>query len=169
MASPWGGTMRQSLGAPMEKRVRMEQAEFTKAYRMEQVVNYLNRGGDVNVTSFSKQGHTLLMMACVEDHEKLTAELCRRGANVDLKARKRVEYLNSRPTCSRAAARFVCQTNGKTALMHAAVMGHPQCAQHLVDAGSFVASRACRGVTTAALADARACRRRRRRAHSRRH
>ena len=42
---------------------------FTQAYHMAQVTSWLDRGGDINVTSFSKQGCTLLMMACVQnDH-----------------------------------------------------------------------------------------------------
>lgn len=83
------------------------------AYSLETAKNWLDRGGDINVTSFSKQGHTLLMMACLRDQADLVAELLSRpGVNINLKV------------------------NGKTALHHAATMGNDQCAQLLLDAGA---------------------------------
>ena len=92
--------------------------DYTKVYQLEKVRSWLDRGGDINATSFSKQGHTLLMMGCIENNAKLVAELCQRGADVNLKA------------------------GGKTALMHASVWGQPECAQLLLDAGADVRLRA---------------------------
>ena len=96
----------------MDGSVDRPSANFTKAYKMDKVICWLNRGGDVNCTSFSTQGHSILMTACVQDHAELTAELLRRGANPDTK------------------------TNGKTALHHAVKMGHPKCVKLLLEAGA---------------------------------
>ena len=82
-------------------------------YTLEQAKNWLDRGGDINVTSFSKQGHTMLMMACLKDQADLVAELLsRKGVNIDMKSA------------------------GKTALIHAATMGNARCAQLLLEAGA---------------------------------
>ena len=87
--------------------------DFSKAYHMAKVTSWLDRGGDINVTSFSKQGHTLLMMACIQDHPKLVEDLvCRPGLNLDMKA------------------------NGKTAVMYAAIFGNFRCLAACLDAGA---------------------------------
>ena len=86
----------------------LDRGEFGKMYHMSKVLDWIDRGGDVNVTSFSKQGLTLLMMACIEDHGQLCGELIKRNADVNMKA------------------------NGKTALMHSAVHGTPDCTRHLL-------------------------------------
>ena len=113
--------------------------EFAKAYHMEKVTSWLDRGGDINVTSFSKQGHTLLMMSCINGHDKLCAELCRRGADVNLKTNGKVRPLRHISTRCRGAypytARLSCP---QTALMLAAVFGRPQCALDIVNAGADV-------------------------------
>ena len=83
-----------------------------KAYSMTKVISWLDRGGDINVTSFNSRGLTILQMACFEDDAKLVAELCARGADVNLKA------------------------GGKTALMHCAVVGSPACGKLLLEYGA---------------------------------
>ena len=85
---------------------------FTQAFKKVQITDWLDRGGDVNVTSFSKHGHTMLMMACIKDHADITAELVRRGADLNMKS------------------------GGKTALHHCAALGHPACARLLLEAGA---------------------------------
>ena len=87
---------------------------FTAAFQQACVTSWLDRGGDVNVTSFSKQGHTMLMMACVRNQEALVAELVRRGADLNLKS------------------------GGKTALHHCAGLGHPGPARILLEAGADI-------------------------------
>ena len=64
----------------------LDRGEFGKMYHMSKVLDWIDRGGDVNVTSFSKQGLTLLMMACIEDHGQLCGELIKRNADVNMKA-----------------------------------------------------------------------------------
>ena len=91
---------------------------YNKEYHYAKVVSWLDRGGDVDVTSFSKHGHTMLMMACMDDQEKLVAELCRRGANINMKA------------------------GGKTALMHCAVFGNAGPGKILLQYGADVNIRA---------------------------
>ena len=91
---------------------RAKEHTFSQAYHQNKITSWLDRGGDINVTSFSKHGHTMLMTACIQNHEALTEELLRRGAAVDLKA------------------------GGKTALMHAATMGNARCVQLLLEAGA---------------------------------
>ena len=89
-----------------------KQNAFTEMYKKEQITSWLDRGGDVNVTSFSKHGHTMLMMACISDHKEIVAELIRRGADLNLKS------------------------GGKTALHHCAGLGHPGPARLLLEAGA---------------------------------
>lgn len=38
---------------------------FTQAYRSSQITSWLDRGGDINTTGLSKQGHTLLMVRTI--------------------------------------------------------------------------------------------------------
>ena len=80
-------------------------------YNASKIISWLDRGGDINVTSFSKRGLTLLMMACLDDDDKLVRELCSRGADVNLKA------------------------GGKTALMHCAVVGSAACGKLVLEYG----------------------------------
>ena len=86
---------------------------FSQAYHMSKITSWLDRGGDVNETSFSKQGHTFLMQACVQNHEALVCELIRRGADLDYKGRV-----------------------GKTALILAATFGNDGCVSQLLRAGA---------------------------------
>ena len=90
-----------------------KQHTFNQAYHMAKITSWLDQGGDVDCTSFSKLGHTMLQTACVENHEALVADLLRRGASVDFKGR-----------------------GGKTALMHACIFGNQGCVQLCLRAGA---------------------------------
>ena len=89
-----------------------KQVAFTEMYKREQIMSWLDRGGDVNVTSFSKQGHTMLMTACIADHKEIVAELIRRGADLNIKS------------------------GGKTSLHHCAALGQSGPARLLLEAGA---------------------------------
>ena len=89
-----------------------KQVAFTEMYKKEQITSWLDRGGNVDVTSFSKHGHTMLMMACISDHKEIVQELIQRGANLDLKS------------------------GGKTALHHCAALGNAGPARLLIEAGA---------------------------------
>ena len=86
---------------------------FEEAYFKAKVVSWLERGGDINETRLWKEGHTLLMIACIQNHEALCAELLQRGAALDMKGK-----------------------GGKTALMHAAIHGNKGCVDMLLQAGA---------------------------------
>ena len=79
---------------------------------MSQVLSWLDRGGDIDTTKVTRLGHTLLIEACINNHECLVAELVRRGANLDIKAK------------------------GKNALHYSVLLAHPNCAKPLLDAGA---------------------------------
>ena len=84
----------------------------TQLTRMGKVISWIDRGGDINTTSISQYKFTLLIEACIHNHESLVAELVKRGANLDMKAK------------------------GKTALHYAVLNVHPNCAKPLLDAGA---------------------------------
>ena len=84
----------------------------SQQYFLSKVLSYLDRGGDINCTSLSPVGHTLLMSACINNHEVLVAELVARGAALDVKAK------------------------GKTALHFSCLLAHPNCAKPLLDSGA---------------------------------
>lgn len=92
--------------------LRTPAISYAHAYEMAKVVSWMDRGGDPNNTSFSKQGHTLLMTACVQNNPELVEAILKRGAAVDLKS------------------------GGKTALHHAVIFGHPKCVQLLLEHGA---------------------------------
>ena len=92
---------------------------FTQAYNEAKVTSWLDGGGDIETTGFSKLGHTMLQMAAIENHESLLGELLRRGAKADHKGR-----------------------GGKTALMHAATFGNRGCVEKLLRAGADATIRA---------------------------
>ena len=84
----------------------------TQQYQLAKVNAFLDRGGDPNCTTISPLGHTILVTACINNHECLVAELVRRGAKLDVKAK------------------------GKTALHYACLLAHPNCAKILLDGGA---------------------------------
>jgi ankyrin repeat protein len=84
----------------------------TQQYELAKVCAFLDRGGDVDCTTVSPLGHTMLVTACINNHECLVAELVRRGGALDVKAK------------------------GKTALHYACLLAHPNCAKILLDAGA---------------------------------
>ena len=86
---------------------------FTQAYHMAKIKSWLNNGGDINTTSFSKLGHTMLQTACVENHEALVTELLQRGASVDFKGR-----------------------GGKTALIYGTIFANTGCVELLLRYGA---------------------------------
>lgn len=79
---------------------------------MAKVLSWLDRGGDINCTTVSRLGFTLLIEACVNNHECLVSELVKRGADINMKAK------------------------GKTALHYSVLLVHPNCAKPLLDAGA---------------------------------
>ena len=85
---------------------------FAQAYHLEKVISWLDRGGNVNETRLSKKGHTLLISASIQNHEKAVAELLRRGADPNIKG------------------------GGKTALVHAVAMANRGCVELLLRGGA---------------------------------
>ena len=86
---------------------------FTQALQTTKITSWIDRGGDVNSTAFSRLGHTLLQMAVIDNHDNLVGELLHRGADADSRGR-----------------------GGKTSLMIAAKFGHAKCVEHLLRAGA---------------------------------
>lgn len=90
----------------------------TQQYEQEKVLSWLNtHAKEINTTAMSDKGHTFLIMACISNNESLVYQLVNRGAALDIKAK------------------------GKTALHYACLLGHVQCAKHLLDAGADLSVR----------------------------
>jgi len=81
-------------------------------YALAKTKDWLDAGGDINCTTVTAMGHTLLIKACIDNHEVLVAELVKRGAKLDIKAK------------------------GKSALHFCCLLTHPSCAKPLLDAGA---------------------------------
>ena len=87
-------------------------------YAQRKIVDWLDRGGNINTTAMDKErGHSFLIAATINNNESLVAELLRRGAEVDLKAQ------------------------GKAALHFAAVLGHASIAEYLIQYGASTSLR----------------------------
>lgn len=86
---------------------------FEQAYRQTKVFDWLNNGGNINDPRATKSNHTLLMMACIENHEQIVAELLKRKPDIDGKG-----------------------TGGKNALHLAAIHCNKGCIELLLKAGA---------------------------------
>ena len=84
-----------------------------EAYRMAKVLSWLKAGGDINDPRATASRHTLLMMACIENHAALLSELIKRGADLNDKG-----------------------TGGKSALHLATIHGNNKCVESLLRAGA---------------------------------
>ena len=55
------------------------------SYDMAKVISWLERGGDINETRIpGYRGRTMLVKAVIDNNETLVAELCNRGAVIDV-------------------------------------------------------------------------------------
>ena len=86
---------------------------FNQAYHLAQVTSWLDRGGNIDDPKATRTNHTLLMLSCIEGHEKMCEELIKRGANLDDRA-----------------------TGGKSALHLAAIHENKRCVELLLAAGA---------------------------------
>lgn len=88
----------------------------SQAYQQAKVLSWIDSCNDrkkaADDTRLDPSGHTFLIRACIENHESLVAELLKRGASLDLKAK------------------------GKTALHYACVFAQVNCAKLLLHAGA---------------------------------
>ena len=86
---------------------------FNQAYHLAQVTSWLDRGGNIDDPKATRTNHTLLMLSCIEGHEKMCEELIKRGATLNELA-----------------------TGGKSALHLATIHENKRCVELLLAAGA---------------------------------